>query len=98
MRSNAPAIFLSGVVETETNLDSESEEAQEQKDNSENENQQKRHTVGKTDPIWKKTNVNYNFVTLCFIKKCFMLKRSDQMFFKNLTKDWIGNGSYEKNY
>ncbi|XP_015270716.1 PREDICTED: inaD-like protein [Gekko japonicus] len=46
VQSNTSAIFLSGVVETETNLDSESEEAQEQKDNSENENQQKLHTVG----------------------------------------------------
>lgn len=53
MQSNAPAIFLSGAVETDTNLDSESEEAQELKDNSENENQQKLHTVGKSDLIWK---------------------------------------------
>ncbi|XP_077189637.1 inaD-like protein isoform X3 [Paroedura picta] len=46
VQSNVPAIFLSGVVETETNLDSESEEAQEQKDSSKNENQQKIHTAG----------------------------------------------------
>ncbi|XP_054835616.1 inaD-like protein [Eublepharis macularius] len=43
---NVPTIFLSGVVETETNLDSENEEAEEQRDNSENENQQIQHTVG----------------------------------------------------
>uniref|UniRef100_A0A8D0HJN6 PATJ crumbs cell polarity complex component n=1 Tax=Sphenodon punctatus TaxID=8508 RepID=A0A8D0HJN6_SPHPU len=43
---NVPAVFLSGAVETETNLDRENEEGQEQKDNFVNEKKQNLHIVG----------------------------------------------------
>ncbi|XP_050817918.1 inaD-like protein isoform X5 [Gopherus flavomarginatus] len=44
---NMPALFLSGAVETETNLDSENEQDQEDKDNFENEKKQNLHKLGR---------------------------------------------------